>query len=102
MTTLLKECVQAKTNETRWMVGGTNHGKMAGAAESGAQEAGDVPVQDAPERALPGLSEGLCGTVRVVRSMVTRQASPWSEAGSDVLPVYRDLRQLQKVNWGVF
>ena len=46
MTTLLKECVQAKTNETRWMVGGTNHGKMAGATENGAQEAGDVPVQD--------------------------------------------------------
>ena len=72
MTTLLKECVQAKINETRWMVGGTNHVKMAGATENRAQKAGDVGVQDVAEKALPGLSEGLCGTVRAVGGMVTR------------------------------
>ena len=45
MNTLLKECVQAKTNETRWMVGGTNYGKAVGAAENRVQKAGDVPVR---------------------------------------------------------
>ena len=45
MTTLLKECVQVILLKTRWMVGGTHHGKAAGAAENGAREAGDVPVR---------------------------------------------------------
>ena len=67
MTTLLKEYVQAKINETRWMVGGTNHGKMAVATENRAQEAGDVPVQDL--RFTGG------------RGMVTRQARHGPGAG---------------------
>ena len=58
MNTLLKECVQAKTNETRSMVGGTNHGKEAGVTEIMARKTGDVPVHDVAEKALPGLSEG--------------------------------------------
>ena len=81
MNTLLKECVQAKTNETRWMVGGTNHEKAAGATEIRALKFGDVPVQDVPDKALPGLSEGLCGRLRAVGGMVTRQARHGPGAG---------------------
>ena len=90
----MKECVQAKTSETRWMVGGTNHGKMAGATEIRAQRAVDVPVQDVPDKALPGLSEGLCGRLRAVGGMVTRQALPRSGARSlrVSMPISQDFR----------
>ena len=45
MNTLLKECVQVSGTKTRWMVGGTNHGKAAGAVENTTQRATDVGVQ---------------------------------------------------------
>ena len=58
MNTSLKECVQAKTNENRWMVGGTTRQERAGATENGAQERMDVGVQDGAETALPAPRKG--------------------------------------------
>ena len=70
---LLKECVQAKINEICSMVGGRHPGKSAAATENGSQNSGDVPVQDAAKAALLGLSKGLCGMLRAIGGMVTRQ-----------------------------
>ena len=55
MNTLLQECVPARTDETRWMVGGRHAGKLAARLENAAM---DVPVQYAAETAFLGLSEG--------------------------------------------
>ncbi len=52
MNTSLKECVQAKSNETRLTVGGKHAGKAAGATENWTQTVMDVGVQDAAETAL--------------------------------------------------
>ena len=52
MNTLLKECVQVESSETRWMAGGTTGRKSASAMENGAQKAVDVGVQDVVETAL--------------------------------------------------
>ncbi len=53
MNTLLKECVQAKSNETRSMVGGTTRQEKGRCEENGTQQGMDVGVQDAAETALP-------------------------------------------------
>ena len=58
MDTSLKECVQAKSNETRWMVGGTTRRERAGLTENGTQTAMDVGVQDAAERRSQSLGRG--------------------------------------------
>ena len=67
MNTSLKGCVQAESNETRWMSGGTIGGKSASATENTAQVAIDVGVQD---MVVVGLSEAHS----VLRGTVTRQA----------------------------
>ena len=51
--TSLKGHVQAESNETRWMSGGTTGGRSASATENKAWKAMDVGVQDAAETGLP-------------------------------------------------
>ena len=53
MNTSLKECVQAKSNETRWMLGGTTRQQKGGCdGKRGAEADGRGGVQDAAETAL--------------------------------------------------
>ena len=70
---LLKECVQAKINEIRSMMGGRHPGKSAAPTENGSRKFGDVPVQDPAKKELLGLIEGLYWLLRAVGGMVTRQ-----------------------------
>ena len=53
MNTSLKECVQAKSNETRSMAGGTTRREKGRCEENGTQAAMDVWGQDMTETALP-------------------------------------------------
>ena len=58
MNTLLKECVQAKSNETRSMVGGTTRREKGRCEENGAQAAMDVGGRTRQKQRCQSLGRG--------------------------------------------